>query len=151
MTLREVKDWLFHRIERGDVSICPCCERVTKMYERPVTSTMARSLISMFRHSGTDWVQWKDLGIKQSDEAKARHWGIIEERPGDRPDGSSRTGWWRLTPFGVRFVHGAETITKRVRLYGTRCYGFVEGDPRVDIRDCLGTRFDYRRLMDGTL
>lgn len=149
--LREVKEWMFGRIAAGAADKCPCCEKVAKLYERPITSTVAYSLIKMFRHAGTDWVRWKDLDIKQSDEAKARFWGIIEERPGERPDGSTRTGWWRLTPFGVRFIHGQETITRRARLYGAKFYGFVEGDPQVDVRDCLGNRFDYGKLMRDEL
>jgi hypothetical protein len=77
---------------------------------------------------------------------------LIEPQPDVvRADGSTRTGWWRLTALGRRFLRGEVTVTKRVKLYGAKFYGFVDGDPQIGITDIMGDSFNYDKLMRGEL
>jgi hypothetical protein len=52
-----------------------------------------------------------------------------------------------VTRLGARFVRGEIRIAKYARVYNGRCLG-LEGEP-VDIRDALGTQFNYSELMAG--
>lgn len=136
-----------------DGTRCPCCGQLAKIYKRRVHATMARGLIMMHRAAPSgDWFYLPDvlraLGRSRGgDEAKCVYWGLIEEDPAGRDDGSSRAGWWRVTELGRRFTFGYTSIPKYARIYDGRCLGF-EGD-LVDIRDALGAKFNYRALMDG--
>ena len=40
----------------------------------------------------------------RGDWAKLKFWGLIEEKPDVRDDGSPRVGYWRMTPLGRQFV-----------------------------------------------
>jgi hypothetical protein len=147
-TLEEAQEWLRSRVDDG--APCPCCSQFAKVYRRKLTSATARALVLMYREAGDGWVYFPDLlGRKQADEAKARYWGLIEERRAQRDDGSQRNGWWRLTPWGVRFVRGQATIAKYARIYDGRCLGLDYSEGTVNIREALGTRFSYDDLMAG--
>jgi hypothetical protein len=150
-TLATARDWLRERIDNGQH--CPCCTQFAKVYRRKVTSPMARVLIAMHaeRVDGTDvFVNLPRLGLSRGDEAKARYWGLIEPMPDTvRDDGSTRTGWWRLTPYGRAFVRNQVKIPKYVRIYDGRCIGYADDDAEVSILDALGTRFNYSELMAG--
>jgi len=75
----------------------------------------------------------------------AHHWGLIEQMPGEREDGSKRVGWWRLTDRGRAFVRGEITVPKKALIYNNKLFGF-EGR-QITISDALREPFDYRRLM----
>jgi hypothetical protein len=112
---------------------------------------MARGLILMHRASpDTDaWLYLPDVLRDKSfaDTVKCAHWELIEEDDGERDDGSTRSGWWRVTPLGRLFILGEIKVPKYARIYDGRLLGFI-GDP-VSIQDALGARFDYGALMRG--
>lgn len=152
--LGAVRDWLFDRLVTGET--CPCCERTARMYKRPLYGVHARLMLDLWNvHLADPGAQWVNIPrlekSKGGDEAKARFWGLIEPQPGERPDGSTRTGWWRLTDRGRAFLRGELTVPKRAKIYGGKFYGFVEGDPLVGIADIMDDQFDYDRLMRGEL
>jgi len=149
-TLEDAKQWLRDRIDDG--ARCPCCTQLAKVYKRRVHSTMARELITIYRASPEcDWLYLPDVlrlrGAHGGDTVKATYWGLIEEDDDIREDGSSRTGWWRLTEAGRGFVLGEHKIPKYARVYDGRLLGF-EGE-MATIRDALGAKFDYDLLMKG--
>lgn len=147
MTLAEAQDWLRERVDDGEE--CPCCEQLAKVYRRKIHTTMARDLVTAWTKAGDDWFHLPTLldGRHQGDFPKFAHWGLIQEHPGDRDDGSSRAGWWRITPLGAAFIRDNARVPKYARIYNGRVLGFT-GDP-VGIRDALGTRFRYDDLMSG--
>lgn len=154
ITLDDARDDLNARLDEG--AHCPLCGQFAKAYRRKLTSHTARVLITMRQvdlghrkaELRSDYMHLPTvLGRKQADEAKARYWGLIEQMPETRDDGSDRVGWWRLTDDGTAFVEGAHKIRKYVVLYDSELVRF-EG-PMVDITDSLGTRFDYAELMAG--
>src|SRR5262245_9685330 len=145
-TLGQARDWLREHVDDG--APCPLCGQYAKVYRRKLTAHTAVLLIAMYRKAGSNWVHWPSLGLGHADEAKARYWGLIEAKPDEiREDGSSRTGWWRLTALGVAFVCNRITIAKYARIYDGRCLG-LRGE-HVTIGDVLGTKFNYDHLMDG--
>ena len=145
-TIDEARSWLETRMY-DEGAECPCCTQMVKVYRRKITASIAAVLIRMYREYRMKWVYLPSIRSAGQDEVIARHWGLIERDDDIRPDGSRRTGWWRLTMTGTRFVRGEDTIIKYAVLYDNRCLEH-EGD-QVTISDCLGERFDYRELMDG--
>lgn len=158
-TLDEARDWLRDRIDDG--TTCPLCAQHAKVYRRTITAPMALALIAIYRKApiGT-WVDVPALaatmrtGSKRptgGDEAKTRYWGLLEAMPdAKRDDGSTRTGWWRLTGRGADFVRGDLLVPKHARIYDGRLLGLDDSAGVIGIRDALGSRFDYDELMDMT-
>lgn len=148
--LGDARDYVEEHLDAGVT--CPCCTQRAQCYKRKLNASTARILIEMLRLSGTGqkraWVNIPRLGLGRADEAKARYWGLIEPMPGVRGDGSTRTGWWRLTDRGVAFVRGATSVPKYVYLYNGRMVGQSDGE-KVTITDVLGTKFNYAELMAG--
>ncbi|OYN81720.1 hypothetical protein [Mycolicibacterium sphagni] len=155
-TLDAARDWLRDRVDDGEE--CPCCRQFAKVYKRKLNAGMARVLIAMYRKAGTDWTYLPHVDLKDGEKRRTvghsgemcmtRYWGLIEAYPDTkREDGSSRVGWWRLTPLGVEFVLGRTQVPKYARVYSSRCLGLT-GDP-VSITDALGTKFNYADLMAG--
>lgn len=73
---------------------------------------------------------------------------LIESQP--TSDTAKKTsGFWRPTDRGRRFVRGLIRIYDPVFVFNAKPIGF--GDRLVSIRDALGKKFDYRKLLKGTL
>jgi hypothetical protein len=131
---------------------CPLCTQRAQRYRRKINSTMARTLIALHRHSAADeFVHVPSLGrtlrIDIHECSQLLWWGLVEEQVAVRPDGGRR-GYYRLTPFGRRFIAGTEKVAKVAVIYDSDVQYF--DGPQVDIHDCLGARFDLRELMNGT-
>lgn len=153
MTLQEARDKLRELIEDGEK--CPCCTQFAKVYKRKIHASMASALLAIYRASratrGNEmpFIEIsKILPHKQvADAAKLRYWGLIQEEPSVRSDGSERTGFWRITQRGVEFARNRSQEPKYAKLYDGRCLGFDGGV--VTIKDALGKKFDYGELMAG--
>lgn len=147
MTLEEARAWLRERVDDGE--ICPCCNQLARVYERRVNAGQARSLIHLVRVGGTDWQHLPTVleGIsKGHEEGRLRYWGLIEKATERREDGGP-SGWWRVTPLGVEYVHRRLRIDKYARVYDDRVLKYH--GPQVDVVDALGKAFNYRELMQG--
>lgn len=153
-TVRMAKDWLRARL-RGGKAQCPTCEQLAKVYRRPLTGGMAAFLILAQRESLGEWFHVQALFKRSAqvratnaagDFAKLRFWGFIEEEQILRADGG-RAGWWRVTTAGAEFAAGRTTVPKYSLIYDNRFLAH-EGDD-IRIWDALGTKFDYRELMDS--
>lgn len=158
MTLAEARAELREKVYTG--ARCPCCQQYAKVYRRTITSAMARVLIAMYHRDTVAPRQWVDLPrlreehrIEVSgggDAPKLAYWHLIEPMPSQRrDDGSTRAGWWRITPDGAAFARGTTRVAKHALVYGGRCLG-LDDTETVSIGDALGRGFDYRALMDGT-
>lgn len=143
-TLAQAREWLEEQA-RKDGAHCPCCGQLAKVYKRKLNEGMARSLVKMWRAAGQDWQYIPDtVGGKSREEGKLRYWGLIQEKPGKRPD-SGRTGWWRVTDLGSQFVRRVATVQRYALVYDGQCLGLVGAN--VNIIDALGDPFTYDELM----
>jgi hypothetical protein len=151
-TLGEARDWLRERVEHGER--CPCCTQFAKVYRRALPSATARAMIALHRHSAPGEFVFLPPLLDAMHGTPAlggyatlgHFWGLLEQQPGEREDGSWRVGWWRLTPNGRAYVIGAlPAVPKYARIYDGRCLG-LDGPP-WSITDALGSKFDYRELM----
>lgn len=139
------KQWLRTRLDAG--ANCPLCGQHAKTYRRKINAGMARSLIHIYRIGGTGWVHVRAIGAQSREEGKLAYWGLLEEQRATGLHGG-RAGYWRLTPKGIAFVRGHLKVPKYVHVYDGRVLGF-DGTQMVDIKDALGTKFNYTDLMNG--
>jgi len=154
-TIEEAKDYLRNNYKKG--CTCPACGQFVKLYKRKLNSSMARSLILLYRKSKSNpdveyYHIYNDLlgvdfGIGGSELSKLKYWGMVDELEKDPDNTKSRTsGYWKITEKGKRFVKGELTVQKYVLLYNGELRGF-EGD-QINIRNSLGNKFDYIELMN---
>lgn len=81
-----------------------------------------------------------------NDGALLRYWGLIEEVPGLRKDGSARVGFYKITDLGKSFASGASRVPSHAYIYDSRLLRLSDEDT-VDIREALGKKFNYEELM----
>jgi len=161
-TLEEAKQWLRARVNKG--APCPCCTQFSKVYRRPINKSMAFVLLLIARY-------YRRLGVKQEewlhvpsyinevvagnprrsaavrgDWAKLKLWGLIEEKPEPREDGSSRIGCWRMTDLGRKFVAREVMVPSHVYIYDGQLLSRPV-DKMVTIDDALTTEFSYSEIM----
>ena len=137
---------------------CPHCGHAVRVYRRKINSGMALWLVAFYKilrntagvtmviekktiHSRAVLNEMK-AGTCSRDAALLRHWGLIAEEI----DGSSkRTGRWRITPEGVRFVLGYGHACQYAEIQNNRLLR-LSGDA-VTVRECLGDKFDLDEML----
>lgn len=104
-------------------------------------------MIALWHEAGSGYAKITEVlhgaDIRGGDYAKGKYWDFI--RPAPVIPGQNNSGFWKLTDAGVEFVHGRLKASARAVVWRDRLLEF-EG-PMVDIRDVLGTEFDYEELM----
>ena len=146
MTLEEFKQKLIGGF-KGD---CPCCGRYSQIYHRHIHSGIASQLIKLYMLGGYGghFVHASDLipagQASSGDLSKAKYWGLLDKMPHEEGQTKS-SGYWSLSPFGVEFVKGSRSIPKTAIVFDDVVIKY--SDELVDIKDCLGVKFDYLELM----
>jgi hypothetical protein len=144
MTLAEAKIILRPLAKNGGAD-CPCCTQFVKVYPRRVHSTMARSLIKLYNKAGREFYHTPSLPGDIHEISQLSWWKLIEEeRTIHRPDGG-RAGYWRVTRKGERWLSMEIKIQEYALIFDSRVLGY-EGK-YVDIKYCLGKKFNYNELM----
>lgn len=131
---------------------CPCCDQFAKEYRRTLPSATARVMVELYRRDeGYEFQFLPDILDQMTGTAHqggygtlGHYWGLMEQQPGERDDGSNRVGWWRLTPKGRSFIYGYP-VPRYARIYAGTLIG-LEG-PDWTIQQALGEPFNYRDLM----
>jgi hypothetical protein len=161
-SLEDAKKWLRSHFGKG--ATCPCCHQFVKLYKRPFNKSMAFVLLLIARYyrridvKPDEWLHVpsyiaevavgnpRRAAAVRGDWAKLKFWGLIEEKPETRKDGSPRVGYWRLTPLGNQFVGRAVKVPSHVYIYnGEPLHRAVE--EQITIDDALGTNFSYAEIM----
>lgn len=149
----EVREELWGIIENGDSTTCPCCSRAAAIRNRHLDFAKADTLIKFWANAGREWAEMKEAvpGLPGGEYGKLRLWGLMERAIGHRQDGSPRTGWWRVTDKGERWLRDEITVPEIARVFANRVIEFG-GTEEWTIHDALGRTFDYREMMgQGTL
>ena len=144
------KKEFWETLEKGEDMKCPCCERYSKIYRRPLNATTAFQLIKLYKMSGEkrDYIYIEDLPMRGGgDFTKAAHWGLIEPKP-HTTDAKKSSGFWRLTNDGILFVKGEKTIIESIIVFDNEVRRF-EGK-MVSINDVISVKFNYQELMAAT-
>lgn len=140
---------------------CPCCEQFAKVYRRSITLTEVKVLARLFNaarkaDSSAPTSVWVKIGAggtvhtRGGDYAKARYWGLLEEREGKRADGSKRAGYWRITELGIEFLLGAARLPRYVWIYNNRLVPRPAGagNKTISVYD-VAKAFDFRSIMEA--
>lgn len=165
-SLEDAKKWLRANFSKG--ATCPCCHQFVKLYKRPFNKSMAFVLLLMARYyrrynvKADEWLHVpsyiaetvasnpRRAAAVRGDWAKLKYWGLIEEKPGERDDGSPRVGYWRLTPLGQQFVDRTVKVPSHVYIYNGAPLPKVVDD-LITIDDALGKDFSYSEIMGDAL
>lgn len=161
VSLETAKQWLHDRFEKG--ADCPCCHQFAKIYKRPFNKSMAYVLILIARYFRSahpeEWLHVpsyiaevvasnpRRAAAVRGDWAKMKLWGLLEEKPGERADGSPRVGYYRLTPLGRRFVDREVKIPSHIYIYNAEALQRVV-EETISIDDALGRDFSYAEIME---
>jgi hypothetical protein len=159
-TLVDAKKWLRQRFGQG--AACPCCGQFVKLYKRPFSKSMAYVLMLIASHFLGDPVEeWlhvpsyiaemasdnpRRAAAVRGDWAKLKYWGLIEEKPDTREDGSRRVGYWKITQLGKQFVKRQATVPSHVYVYNSEVLQRAV-ETQITIDDALGTEFSYDEIM----
>ena len=147
-TIAEARAYLRKNMETG--SKCPCCGRNVKMYNYTVNSSLARALVNLYKRSlraQPNHVKDILIGLPHScgkNFCILKHWELIEESINTDTQKRS-SGYWYITPKGIKFVLNEVRIPKTVKVFNDKMYTASEAS--VSIHDCLGKGFDYKELM----
>lgn len=131
--------------------LCPLCERLVKIYRRPLHSEMALFLIKLVKRyqQHPRWYSTKELVPSvtkaSSDGVYLQHWGLIEKSD-DTNRGNAPCGLYRPTTEGIEFVHMNRRVPSHVHLLRNNRIGM--SDKKIYITEALGKKFDYKELME---
>lgn len=148
------------RKKGGAIPICPCCNRKVKLYRRKLNKNMTGALVHIYReterHPELDYIEVPVLlkrsprpwgrGTWGGDYAKLRYWGLLEQKPGIRNDGSKRNGFWRITELGKQFVREQVRVASHAFDFNSECFG-LDDSVQLSIRGIL--EFNYEELMQS--
>jgi len=150
----EGKQYVQKGMKNGGVK-CPCCGKKAKIWTRGITSSMAKSLINLVRRYLKERKAYhisqfyaKTSGSWGGDFALMRHWGLIEGVY-DPKTGKRIQAMWTPTDKGIDFVLGKIRVIRSADTYNGKILAWSED--KVDIRDALGNKFDYDKLVAGLL
>ena len=142
-TIEEGKAYLRDHMSEG--ADCPLCTQYVRLWKHSVNSSIARTLIKMYRLRGRGWVHiMNEIGYTTM-YGIAQHWDLIEPKEKNPDEDKRASGQWRLTVRGEMFVKNETSIPKHLYIYNNRV--ITESDDRVHITDSLGKKFSYRELM----
>ncbi|AAN16812.1 hypothetical protein Cali_181 [Mycobacterium phage Cali] len=145
-TIREGREFVIQGAENGGVK-CPVCGQRAQVYRRSINSGMARALINQWRAVGQTWTKTRLLWTMTHEAAQLQWWGLIQGRD-SREDGG-RGGEWRITDLGRDYLLEKATVPKYAKVYDGELLGLDSSEGQAGIRDALGKRFDYAKLMAG--
>jgi hypothetical protein len=148
-TLSEAVNWVNENKMEG--VICPCCGQIAKVYKRKLHTSMALTLINLYKkNENNDWVDVKDFlrinKLKNShDWTLLRYWGIIEEKQKGE-EKTKTSGLWRITEKGKLFVENRLEVPRHIYIFDTKLLG--NSEQVTTIIDALGDKFNYNELFN---
>jgi len=83
----------------------------------------------------------------RGDFSKLTHWRLIAKLDEKREDGSPRSGYYRLTLFGIMFVKNELEVPEYMEFYNGHKFG--EAEKKICIMGALRNKFNYNELMDA--
>jgi len=150
--VQEIKDLTLEQMDKG--TRCPTCKSFIKRYKRKLNSSMAWTLILMYKYfkqpDHKEWLHVEDYmkslqGIPVSlrgDFPKLRYFGLIKEK--DNPEGSENeydannpedqenpnkmVGYYKILQKGIDFVENKIKVPKHIFLYNGEFLGFSNED-----------------------
>jgi hypothetical protein len=134
--LGQARAWLRQQVaDKG--ARCPCCTQLAKIYTRRIRGVQAEMLIKA----------WRLVGLAEFRRPKLRYWGLIDDL-GERREDGGKAGWYAITELGAAWVRNLTKVPRDALVYDSRLLRLDQDSPSWSVRDALGDKFDYDKLMD---
>ena len=148
-TIQQAKDWVNTNNETG--CICPCCDRLVKMYKRKLNSGMAQELIALYILSFNDletkfYHHTNFAKVSGGELSKLTHWGLVLEKQ-NNVDDKKTSGFWGITEKGIKFVENKINVEKYIFLLDAELISYSK--ETTNIIESLGNKFNYSELMSS--
>jgi len=136
--------------ERQSRIECPVCDRIAIVYWKAIHSSSAAALVRLVRMYQGLGIHIDDFNIEQGGNssycnfASLKLWNLVKPQENILTR-KSASGIWHPTQHGIDFVNERITVPKTAVTFNKEIIRF-EGE-QVGIREALGNRFDYGRLM----
>ena len=149
--LRKARELTMVMAEDG--CLCPVCNRLVRIYKRPLHAEMALFLVKLVRKYQQDpkWYSTEEilagdnhLKVGGTNGSLLIHWELIE-RSDNTNRGNAPCGLYRPTLSGIDFVYMKRREPSHVHLRNNIREG--ASDKKVYITEALGKKFDYQTLM----
>ena len=72
---------------------------------------------------------------------------MIEAKKGEKADGNTHNGFYKVTEKGEQFVQKLITVPATATIYNNACIGFSE--KQINVQEALKNKFNYDKLMTG--
>jgi len=154
-TLEEARA-LVEQVKEGKLEAfdCPCCEQRCELYPRVLYTRMARFMIQLVKvwERTEDWVNVRHNPIFRATTVNGDYgylpfWGLAVQKPNDSDPTKNKSGFWKPTPLGVKFVYNMVSVSRCAYIYNNEVQFW--DDRKVFITDALGKKFNYQELMEG--
>jgi hypothetical protein len=146
-SVEEAKNWV--SVNSKTACICPCCNRLVKIYKRKLNSGMAQELISLYMLSRNDFEtkfyhHTQFAKVSGGELSKLTHWGLVSEKQSTIND-EKTSGFWGITQKGIEFVENKIQVHKYIYLLDAELISHSE--ETTNITESLGNKFSYYELM----
>ncbi len=152
MTLEEARAIVREKAEEAGGTVCPCCDKLVKVYRRKLHTEMALFLFKLFRKHQIypRFYSMREIfpssNKAASDGSYLPHWQLVEKSDTVN-NADAPAGLYRMTDLGVRFVHNQEYVPSHVHLLNNKVVGW--SDKKLNVEQSLGNKFNYSELLYG--
>jgi len=148
-SISEAKTWVNMNSKTG--CICPCCNRLVKVYKRKLNSGMSQELIALYELSRNDletmfFHHTQFAKVSGGELSKLTHWGLVCEKPNSIQD-KKTSGFWGITEKGILFVENKISVEKYIYLLDAELISYSK--ETTNIIESLGNKFKYPELMNS--
>ena len=135
------EDWV--KTIQGSGGHCPCCGKWGKVYRIKMSHALVRAL-DWIAHNTND-KGWADVQggaphwmMRSKTYPLLEHWGLLVSM-------APRSGFWRVTPLGIKFLREQVTVPAAVYIYDNKLWGV--DSTHTTLRGCLKVNFDFNELF----
>jgi hypothetical protein len=178
-TIAAGREFVEQNLQAGGAgSICPCCDSQAVLRKRKIASTSARVLLEIYRYYCEDddprwaayhrqqanswWVHipdflsyhpernFREACVRDREYSRLKLWGLVQPRR--QTDGTERSGFYRMTASGLRFVRGEIRVPRWAWVFHDTALAFSDGRQStyremITITQALGDDFVYAEII----
>ena len=134
---------------RAGQTICPVCDRTAAIRNILFTKTLLGNLVFLSRFDG--FIHLPSYGnralLTSNSTGKLKYWGLAEPEPNKTDPKKFRSGSWRITDIGQKFLHGMYRIPERLFIYNDTVLSMEPAAPTISIHSEMLKGFDFQEAM----
>jgi len=148
-TLDEARKWLQQWNQTGPGAICPCCNQLDKVYNRPINVSCIKVLFNLYRYTQINGAGYYHYRIFNR-TAIARDFTCflrllyLIERAQNTEEKQKTSGMYAITERGIDFVENKISIPERLLVYHDELLRTIGENKWIGE---FWPTFDYEQLM----